>query len=1305
MKAVILAGRPGTPISEEAHLKNELTDRDRTRMHDFTIFITSYNYGHYIGNAIDSVITQTHPDWNLFILDNGSTDNTFEVIEPYLADPRIRLIKRPSNVGHTMNIALGYIELEGKFISTLQADDWLEPTFVETARKAFAEHPNIPLVAFGWMAYIEPSDTFIYPNTIPYPRSFSGVTSLSPLLTVGNFIPLHMIAFRKQEIATIFQEMVKTPLRQLAEQFIIKRLEDRNGPSYFSAEVAGYWRRHDTQLTNINSLNHISSIENIVEPLIYNQTKDRYNRNTRFLSLTYFVSSSAKIPYRSAAEWLVSENGQHLAEQYGIAINDNAKRYHCLACALMMSHSSLASSELISSDEIQIWITDLSKDYGIEQGEILSIANQAYGGDLFPNGIEQLISENIGKSPTPLQNSSKSSLSSVAYAQWERMRELLPEDGKIIGNTLQIFQGNQPRFHLLIRLQPSSDALLADTLDSLSQNVFKNWHLDIISTSPSPDGLEELPCIDWHTLGGTPTNEKGFADHLVATRLCDWIIELPAGARLDILYLWRLAMESQANPESRAFFVDDDCINESGLHHSPRFKPGVNPEALLSADLAGPLCLRQDTWAKIGGASQGVGSPWFSQLLCIADRFGWNSIKHVQDILISYLDEFPSSNKSCLNALLNQLQQKEIKAEIVPATGKSWRIRYPLETTPTVSIAVISTGQLDLLTRCVDSIIEKTQYPDYELIVALMDAEDEPDLNAWLAKLQQRGCPKVRVAWSSSTSSYANRCNIAMTTSSNEFVLLIREDAVIIQPSWLSEMVRTVLQPNIAGVSPRLICPGTSSIHYAGNILGLKGIIGSPYQNKAKLSDHGYLDYIQIARDVSTLSDACALMRKADYIAVGGMDETDLGDYFSCADLCLKIINQGRRLIYQPFATAAYGGPATINIDNDVIKKTERMVAEARATESFLLRWKQSAVVDPFWNPNLSLDNLVPTPETDYRGQWQYLPSTSPRILARPLTNGQGVFRITSPLRALRKASLATECIWPQEGAREPSVAEILRLAPDILIVQHYLHERHLEALMAWHAAPGRPFTIYTIDDLLTNMDENNPFRKHIPANSRSRLRFAMERCDRMVASTEFLAETYRHFAEDIRVVPNRLEQDIWLPLQSMKRTTSRPRIGWAGGSTHQGDLILLKEIIEATRDEADWIFFGMCPDEIRPLLTEYHAMADFSSYPAKLAALNLDIAVAPLAQTPFNQGKSNLRLLEYGILGIPVICTDIDPYRNSPACRVTNTSVAWTEALRERIYDADAREHEGAAMRKWVQQHYLLENHLEEWLRAHLPS
>ncbi|UCV19775.1 glycosyltransferase [Ferribacterium limneticum] len=894
--------------------------------------------------------------------------------------------------------------------------------------------------------------------------------------------------------------------------------------------------------------------------------------------------------------------------------------------------------------------------------------------------------------------------SDADYSAWLQLRTFVPEDFNAIDKATHALGSSPPNFQILLRLRPCQDTLLADTLDTLASQVYPNWQLEIITSLAPPEGIDEIANLGWHLIE-TEKDEKEVIDFLVNSRGFQWALELPTGAKLDPLYLWRLAIQTKTSPETRAFFCDDDLCDAVGTRFSPRFKPGVNPSALLSSDLAGPICVRCDSWEAIGGTCQRGGSPWFSQQLRIAEKFGWSSIEHIPDVLISYPGTFPTDTESCISALFEQLGNKENSAEIIPVSTTSWHIRYPLSAPPGVSIAILSYGQLDLLTRCLSSIIETTRYPNLEILIVLEESVEDPDLPFEIAKIECFQSPKIRTVRTTSLGNKAKRCNVAVSAASNDLVLLIEEGAVVIQSNWLEELVRTCLQPDIAAASPRLIRPGTALIENAGNVIGLCGTVGSPYQGEAKIGDSSYLGRLQVAHDVSALSSNCMLIHKAEYLAVGGMDEVDLGETFSDADLCQKLIACGKRLIYQALATVVDGSCPIIGNELNEIRKTKALSAEIHANEIFSARWLKAATVDPFFNPNLSLAKLIPSPETDYRAQWQYLPSSLPRFLVRTLPNAQGDLRVTSPLRALRKIDQATECIWPQVGPREPTTAEIIRLSPEIFIVQHYLRSQSLATLDSLHRIPGRPFTVYAIDDLLTDMDESNPFRGNIPANSRAHLKYALDRCDRMVASTEFLAETYRRFIPDIRVVPNRLEQDIWLPLQSQKRTGDKPRIGWAGGTTHRSDLLMLKEIIEQTRDEADWIFFGMCPDEIQPLLSEYHASCSFSEYPTRLARLNLDIAIAPLAHTLFNQAKSNLRLLEFGVLSIPVVCTDIQPYHNSPACCITNRPEAWLEALRERIHDADAREKEGATMRKWVEQYYLLENNLDEWLTAHLPS
>lgn len=136
---------------------------------------------------------------------------------------------------------------------------------------------------------------------------------------------------------------------------------------------------------------------------------------------------------------------------------------------------------------------------------------------------------------------------------------------------------------------------------------------------------------------------------------------------------------------------------------------------------------------------------------------------------------------------------------------------------------------------------------------------------------------------------------------------------------------------------------------------------------------------------------------------------------------------------------------------------------------------------------------------------------------------------------------------------------------------------------------------------------------------------------------------------------------------------TSKPRVGWAGVPQHRGDLELLEQVVRETANEVDWVFMGMCPDFRKPHVKEVHEVVSFDKYQRKLATLNLDIAVAPLEHNRFNEAKSNLRILEYGMLGWPVIASAIEPYRTAPVCLVSNQPRAWVSAIRERAADLES--------------------------------
>jgi hypothetical protein len=253
----------------------------------------------------------------------------------------------------------------------------------------------------------------------------------------------------------------------------------------------------------------------------------------------------------------------------------------------------------------------------------------------------------------------------------------------------------------------------------------------------------------------------------------------------------------------------------------------------------------------------------------------------------------------------------------------------------------------------------------------------------------------------------------------------------------------------------------------------------------------------------------------------------------------------------------------------------------------------------------------------------------------------------------------------------------------------------------------SRAFRVFEIDDLITNLPIRSSQKKVFVEQKdlNKRFRKAVGLCQRFVVSTPFLAEEYRGYADQVVVLPNYLEAARWGGHAPRRRMSAKPRVGWAGSPTHAGDLALVLDVVKATAREVDWVFMGMCPEEIRPYVREFHPPVKLPDYPAKLASLNLDLAIAPLEDIPFNHGKSHLRLLEYGVLGYPVICSDLTPYRGDyPVTRVRNRYKDWIEAIRAHVADLDQTARQGDRLREHVRANWMLEDHLDVWLQAWLP-
>ena len=183
---------------------------------------------------------------------------------------------------------------------------------------------------------------------------------------------------------------------------------------------------------------------------------------------------------------------------------------------------------------------------------------------------------------------------------------------------------------------------------------------------------------------------------------------------------------------------------------------------------------------------------------------------------------------------------------------------------------------------------------------------------------------------------------------------------------------------------------------------------------------------------------------------------------------------------------------------------------------------------------------------------------------------------------------------------------------------------------------------------------------------------------DVLTASTKPMADALWHrYKKKARVIPNMVSEGIFRrPVRRSPR--ERMRIVWGGCATHQRDMMLIEEAVKQTASKYEWHFFGWVPDSLRDKV-RFHQGVDMSQYIDKLAAIRAHVGIAPLVSSSFNKCKSNVKLLEYGALGMATVASGVYPYNPSAARLVTTgTTNEWIAALadmgNEQVRQANAQ-------------------------------
>jgi GT2 family glycosyltransferase len=499
-----------------------------------------------------------------------------------------------------------------------------------------------------------------------------------------------------------------------------------------------------------------------------------------------------------------------------------------------------------------------------------------------------------------------------------------------------------------------------DTLEALAASLLAQSHpawsmvlVDAGDASPASRELARaLAAEDARVAYHEASGQGAIADLNTALEqtAADWVTFLSPGVMLAPTAFAQAALALAADPDAVMVYGDDDRIDPDTTERwNPFFKPDWSPDLLMAMNYLGPLTLfRREAAVAAGGLRPGFsGAESYDLALRVTDAS--NRVLHVPDVLVTAIEHAPAPGEPWIasdwreeecRAIADTLQRRgddgSVERGIHPGT---WRVRYALPDPPGVTVVIPTGGNLKLLRPCLDDLLHRTNYPNLDIL--LVDNSNGPDVEGLVAELRKSHPNIRRVVDERKPFNYSALINAAIPHVAHPFALMLNDDITVIEPGWLRAMVEQAQRPEIGIVGARLLYPD-NTIQHAGVILGPFG--GSVHVFKRMPGDDpGFFNLPDVVRNVSAVTFACALIDRAVFAAIGGLDEVNLPVAFNDTDFCLRAREAGFEVLYTPHAALYH---------HESVTKT--VIAHPHEIEYLRDRWGHVIAHDPFYNPNLT---------------------------------------------------------------------------------------------------------------------------------------------------------------------------------------------------------------------------------------------------------------------------------------------------------------------------------------------------------------
>lgn len=555
------------------------------------------------------------------------------------------------------------------------------------------------------------------------------------------------------------------------------------------------------------------------------------------------------------------------------------------------------------------------------------------------------------------------------YGKWLSLYDIITDQDRLAIREQIVKLNYQPIISVVMVTCNTPEKLLRCALDSVCNQLYPNLEICIADNASSTPHIKYL--LEQYQDRDKRIKVIFLERNQAVSSACNRALGLASGKYITLLNqhdelsehaLYYVVMELNAYRSADLIYSDEDKIYESQGRNDPYFKPDWNPLLLHSQNYVSNMVAWRASLVKdIGGFREVYeGAHEWDFIIRIVEKIPADHIRHIPHILYHKRDDLESAGNEMVNqnppteieikVIHSHFERMSREVEIVPLTEGRWRIKHsPPNPAPLVSLIIPTRNGFNLLSNCVESIYKKTIYRNFEIIIVDNQSADVRTLE-YLKQLQDK--QRARVLRYDAPFNYSAINNLGVLHSKGEIIGLINNDIEVISPDWLDEMVSYAVQREVGAVGAMLYYPN-DTIQHAGAILGVHGVANHIYANHPRCYS-GQRGRALLPQNLSVMTGACLVLRRAVYDEAGGMDER-LPVTFNDTDLCLRIIEKGYKNVWTPFAELYHHESASRGYD-DSAEKQARYQCEL---EYLQRRWGSLLVNDPAYNPNLSLERTA----------------------------------------------------------------------------------------------------------------------------------------------------------------------------------------------------------------------------------------------------------------------------------------------------------------------------------------------------------